>query len=56
MHKRIDGMLAFSSGLCSWISTDYRIYSCRQLLSLPITSGLQKSTRWSGSAGKCLQT
>ena len=33
-------MFAFSSGLCSWINKDSRICSRRQLLSLPMTSGL----------------
>jgi len=49
-------MFAFSSGLCSWINKDWRICSRRQLLSLPMTSGLWKSTRWSGLACKCLHT
>jgi len=40
MYRGIDGMLAFSSGLCSWINKDLRICSRRQLLSLPMTSGL----------------
>ena len=35
MHRGIDGMFAFSSGLCSWINKDSRICSRRQLLSLP---------------------
>jgi len=39
MHRGIDGMFAFSSGLCSSINKDSRIYSRRQL-SLPMTSGL----------------
>ena len=51
MHRGIDGMFAFSSGLCSWINKDSRICSHRQLL-----SGLWKSTRWSGLACKCLHT
>jgi len=37
MHRGIDGMFAFSSGLCSWINKDSRICSRRQLLSLPMT-------------------
>ena len=53
MHRGIDGMFAFSSGLCSWINKDSRIHSRRPLLSLP---GLWKSTRWSGLACKCLHT
>ena len=56
MHRGIDGMFAFSSGLCSWINKDSRICSRRPLLSLPMTSGLWKSTRWSGLACKCLHT
>ena len=56
MHRGIDGMFAFSSGLCSWINKDSRICSRRQLLSLPMTSGLWKSTRWSGLTCKCLHT
>jgi len=55
MHRGIDGIFAFSSGLCSWINEDWRICSRRQLLSLPMTSGLWKSTR-SGLACKCLHT
>jgi len=55
MHRGIDGMLIFSSGLCSWINKDSRTCSRRQL-SLPMTLGLWKSTRWSGLACKCLQT
>jgi len=39
MHRGIDGMFAFSSGLCSWINEDSRICSRRQLLSRPMTSG-----------------
>ena len=31
MHRRIDGMFAFSSGLCSWINKDSRICSRSQL-------------------------
>jgi len=47
MHRGIDGMFAFSSGLCYWTNKDSRICSCRQLL-LPMTSGLWKSTPWPG--------
>ena len=56
MHRGIDGMFAFSSGLRSWINKDSRICGRRQLQSLPMTSGLLKSTWWSGLAYKCLQT
>ena len=56
MHRGIDGMFAFSSGFCSWINKDSRICSRRQLLSLPMSSGLWKSTRLSGLACKCLHT
>ena len=56
MHRSIDRIFAFSSGLCSWINEDSRICSCRQLLSLPMTSGLWKSTRWCGLACKCVHT
>ena len=56
LHRGIDGIFAFSSGLCSWINEDSRICSRRQLSSLPMTSGLWKSTRWSGLACKSLQT
>ena len=38
MHRGIDGMFVFSSGLCSWINKDSRICSRRQLLSLPIAN------------------
>jgi len=56
MHRGIDGMFAFRSGLCSWINKDPRICSRRQLLSLTVTSGLWKSTWWPGLACKCLHT
>jgi len=49
MHRGIDGMFAFSSGLCYWTNKDSGICSCRQLL-LPMTSGLWKSTPWPGLA------
>jgi len=55
MDRGIDGMFAFRSGLCSWINEDSR--SCnRRHLSLPMTSRLWKSTRWSGLASKFLHT
>jgi len=56
MHRGIDGTFAFSSGLCSWINKDSRTCSRRQLLSLPMTWRLWKSTRWSGLTCKCLHT
>ena len=56
MHRGIDGMFTISSVLCSWINKDSRICSRRQLLSLPMTSGLWKSTRWSGLVYRCLHT
>ena len=55
MHRGIDGMFAFSFGLCTWINRDSRICS-RYQLSLPMISGLWKSTWWSGLACKCLHT
>jgi len=54
MHRGINGMFAFSSGLCSWINRDWRICSHQQLLSLQMTSRLWMSTPWSGLACKCL--
>ena len=55
MHRGINRMFAFSSGLCSWINKDSRICSHLQL-SLPMTSGLWKSTWWSGLVCKYLHS
>ena len=52
MYGSVDGMFASGSDLCSWINNYSRICKIRQSLTLPITSGLWKSTLCSGIAGR----
>jgi len=49
MYRDIDVMFALSSGLCSWINKDSRIFSFRHLLSLQMNAGcVNESIQWSG--------